>query len=56
MKKRLPKRALISAKMVRIEKCLHFKVKCRHNPQFVLDILPVYLTGGISRQIDEILF
>ena len=34
--------------MVRIEKCLHFKVKCRHNPQFVLDILPVYLTRGIS--------
>ena len=33
--------------MVRIEKCLHFKVKCRHNPQFVLDILPVYLTDNV---------
>ena len=31
-----------------IEKCLHFKRKCRHHPHPILDILPVYLTRGIS--------
>lgn len=31
-----------------IEKCLHFKRKCRHHPHSILDILPVYLTRGIS--------
>ena len=34
--------------MVCIEKCLHFKRKCRHHPHPILDILPVYLTRGIS--------
>ena len=29
-------------------KCLHFKRKCRHHPHSILDILPVYLTRGIS--------
>ena len=31
-----------------IEKCLHFKRKCRHHPHPILDILPVCLTRGIS--------
>ena len=35
--------------MVCIEKCLHFKRKCRHHPHPILDILPVYLTRGISK-------
>ena len=34
--------------MVCIEKCLHSKRKCRHHLHPILDILPVYLTGGIS--------
>ena len=48
MKERLPKRALISAKMVRIEKRPHrlFCVTvCLYS---VFDISPVYLTRGIS--------
>lgn len=34
--------------MVRIEKYLHLKVKCRSHLHLILDIYTVYLTRGIS--------
>lgn len=34
--------------MVCIEKYLHLKSKCRYHQHYILDILPVYLTRGIS--------